>query len=153
MKGTWELEFFSSKKEVLLSNSRYLSPLIGAIISWSNRRRWEESFEESKGKDLSEIFEICIVNTEVLSTEEGSLLVVAKYFSGFMEEDDAESFLNVVNISFNFSFLFLEEVLMTSSRKEEALRSSPKIVPSVWGMTTGSNYMSMLMSSTSLSQK
>ena len=78
----------------------------------------ERIFEESKGKDLSEIFEMCWVDSKVLSAEEVSPLAVIKDFSGFVEEESAQSILNEVKMLFNFLFIFLEEVVMTSSRKE-----------------------------------
>ena len=42
---------------------------------------FEEIFEDSKNEYSKEIFEICRVDAEVLSSEESSLLAGSKYFS------------------------------------------------------------------------
>ena len=53
LKGRWALEGFPSRNKGSLPNSRRLSPLVEAITSWCDGRRWEEYFEESKGFDSS----------------------------------------------------------------------------------------------------
>ena len=74
---------------------------------------------------------IFIVDEEFLSDEEGSPLEVAKFFSELREKYCDKSLSNEVNISLNFSLILIEEVSIISFRKEEVVRSSAKIVPSV----------------------
>ena len=76
------------------------------------------------------MFEIFRVDEEILSTEEGSALAVVKDFSGLREKYCNESLSNEVKISFDFAFIFIEEVSMMSSRKEEVVISSTKILSS-----------------------
>ena len=77
------------------------------------------------------MFEIFRVDEEVLSSEEGSPFAVAKGFSEFREKYCDESLSDEVNISFNFSLIFPEEVSMISLTKEDVVRSCVKVVSSV----------------------
>ena len=89
---------FSLREKGSLVNSTCLSRLVEAITS----RLWEEYFEESKGENSAEMFEIFRVDEEVLSTKESSPLEVSKHSSGLREKDCDESFSNEIKISFNF---------------------------------------------------
>ena len=52
LNGRWALESFYLRKNGSLYNSRLLLPLVEDVTSWYDGRRWEEYFEESKGKVL-----------------------------------------------------------------------------------------------------
>ena len=60
---------------------------------------------------------ICIVDTEVLSSDKSSLLAGVKK-SEPKEGEDFETLVAEVKKSLNFSFNSLEEVVMISLRKE-----------------------------------
>ena len=91
LKERWALEVFPSRKKGSLTNSRHLLPLVDAISSWCDGRRREGSFEDSKGKDSAKIFETFKVDEEVVYSDEGSPLAVAKCFLGFRDKDYDES--------------------------------------------------------------
>ena len=131
LKERWVLQGLSLRKKGSFPNSRRLSTLVEAITSLCDGKRWEGFFEQSKGENSTEVFKIFRVDEKVLSSEEDYPFAVAKVFSGFGEKIVKKSLSDEVNISFNFSLIFLEEVSMTSLRKEEVVRLSVKIVSSM----------------------
>ena len=69
-----------------------------------------------------------------------------KHFSELKEVEAIEFSVDELNKAFSLALISLEEVAMSSSRSEEALRSSSKVLSDVSGKTKGSNSMSKLRS-------
>ena len=63
------------------------------------------------------MIEIFKIDEEVLCAEQSSPLEVSKDFSRLREKDCDQSFYDEVNILFNFSLIFSEEVSMISLTK------------------------------------
>ena len=71
---------------------------------------------------------ICMFDAEDLSSEDLSLLEGAKYFSKLKEEESIGFSVAKVNKAFSLALISLKEVVMSSSRSQEVLRSSSKVL-------------------------